>query len=569
MGQILTCHQTGQTVTLMSEIATSGEGTVWATDRSGYLAKIYHKPTPERLSKLEVMVANPPAEPNAHLNHISFAWPQSLLRDRNGQCLGFLLPKIEDGRELLDVYNSRRRKQLGLGIDWHFLHVTALNIAAIVQKIHAEGYVLGDIKPQNILVNNRALPSIIDTDSFQVPSPNGKTYRCPVGSEEFTPPELLRTDLRTVDQTEVHDRFRLAVIFYFLLFGEYPFKGVWTGAGDPPEPVELIQKGYWPYATNSPVQLGPLSISMDIIHPEVRQCFRRCFNQGHIHPESRPSAADWHAALEAAIAELTSCKRQSNHAYSQHYRHCPWCDRANQLGVDVFPGRRRLLTPLVEPLQGLPHAIDNSWKQLSSQVNQTFYHQSRTIANSSNFLNRKWEQLVARAAQASQPLQHWHRAIANSSNFLKANQSSPSAQADRTPQNPTNPNKPIVQILNLSQPSFSKFRVTLILTSLGLIGLTTWHYGSIGGIGNILGLSLWLPFVLFWGVGGALSGNLTTSSRSILAIGIPALGVMDSLVNPQSFWSGGWLVFLLSLYLLSIAFNQEDSTSNDPKQPHP
>ncbi|MHC5718710.1 MAG: serine/threonine protein kinase [Nostoc sp.] len=43
-----------------------------------------------------------------------------------------------------------------------------------------------DIKPQNILVNDRALPSIIDTDSFQVRNPvNGNIYRCPVGSPDY------------------------------------------------------------------------------------------------------------------------------------------------------------------------------------------------------------------------------------------------------------------------------------------------------------------------------------------------------------------------------------------------
>ncbi|MBC1223792.1 hypothetical protein GNF10_22505 [Nostoc sp. UCD121] len=36
------------------------------------------------------------------------------------------------------------------------------------------------VKQQNIVVNDRALPSIIDTDSFQVRNPvNGKIYRCP------------------------------------------------------------------------------------------------------------------------------------------------------------------------------------------------------------------------------------------------------------------------------------------------------------------------------------------------------------------------------------------------------
>ncbi|MDJ0736311.1 MAG: hypothetical protein QNJ47_19980 [Nostocaceae cyanobacterium] len=108
-----------------------------------------------------------------------------------------------------------------------------MNIASIIEAIHAAGYVLGDMKPENILVNNRALPSIIDTDSFQVRHPNNrKVYRCLVGSNGFTPPELIGKDFSIINQTEIHDRFRLAVIIYHLLFGESPFKGKWMGVGD-------------------------------------------------------------------------------------------------------------------------------------------------------------------------------------------------------------------------------------------------------------------------------------------------------------------------------------------------
>jgi DNA-binding helix-hairpin-helix protein with protein kinase domain len=91
-------------------------------------------------------------------------------------------------------------------------------VAAIIQAIHAKGYVLGDIKLENILVNNRGLPTIIDTDSFQVSgSYSGKIYRCLVGSEGFTPAELIGVNIEG-DQTEVHDCFRLGVVIYYSHF---------------------------------------------------------------------------------------------------------------------------------------------------------------------------------------------------------------------------------------------------------------------------------------------------------------------------------------------------------------
>ena len=388
---VLICASTGQSIALVEQIASSGEGTVWKTDRNGYLAKIYHSSHHERVKKLEVMVANPPKDPNSHLNHISFAWPQELLTDRNGSVLGFLMPEIKDAKELLDVYSPLLRKKLKLEVDWYFLFTTALNIASFIQLIHAKGYVLGDIKPQNILVNNRALPSIIDTDSFQVRHPNtGEVYRCLVGTEGFTPVELLEKDFHITDQTEVHDRFRLAVIVYLLLFGAEPFKGKWVEEGDSPAPSELIRQGFWPYAPNSLIQSGPGTIPLDIVHPEIQRCFLRCFNDGHTKPHLRPTAGEWYKALEVAIADLAECDQITNHYYSKSYGKCYWCDRAAQLGVDIFPGVPREPTATVAPSQSKVFAADNV-PELLKQKGKTITVVGRafsTIYNIQNYHNQ-------------------------------------------------------------------------------------------------------------------------------------------------------------------------------------
>ncbi|MBG1271858.1 hypothetical protein F8S12_38550 [Nostoc sp. WHI] len=341
---VLTCASTGKSITLLGEpIANSGEGKVWQTNHNGYLAKIYHDQTPERVQKLAVMIGHRPKEPNSHLNHISFAWPKSVLKDAQGNCMGFLMPEIKEGKELIDIYNPKRRKHLKLEVDWRFLHTTALNIASIIEAIHISGYVLGDIKPQNILVNDRALPSIIDTDSFQVRNPkNSKVYRCSVGSEGFTPPELIDQDFSSIDQTEVHDRFRLAVIIYQLLFGgQTPFAGKWTGVGETPETNEIIRRGLWLYAPNSLIQPVERTITLEIVHPEVQRCFLRCFNDGYKNSNLRPTAGDWVKALRLAVNELTICGKVDSHYYSQTYGKCYWCDRSTKLGIDIFPGFAR------------------------------------------------------------------------------------------------------------------------------------------------------------------------------------------------------------------------------------
>lgn len=333
-----TCASTGQSISLTRQIARSGEGEVWQTNLRGILAKVYHNPTPQRIRKLEVMVAHPPRDPNAEINHVSFAWVKSVLQTHSGQPVGFLMPEISNSVPLLDVYNPSRRQKVLPGFNWLYLHTTAMNIASIIWAIHHAGYVLGDIKPENILVNERALPAIIDTDSFQVRHPQtGEIYHCPVGSEGFTPVELMSQTLTTVEQTEVHDRFRLGIIIYLLLFGDHPFKGKWIGEGDSPLPSELLRQGFWCYAPNSLIQAGPLTIPLEIVHPALQDCFLRCFNEGHRKPELRPTPADWVRALKAARAELVPCKQGKNHWYSKTYGRCYWCDRKANLGIDIFP----------------------------------------------------------------------------------------------------------------------------------------------------------------------------------------------------------------------------------------
>ena len=336
-------HSNNQIIALTKEIANSGEGKVWETNLDGYLAKIYHDPTPARIAKLKVMLANPPADPMLSHNHVSIAWVSDLLKDSNGKYVGFLMPAIANSKPLSSVCNPKLRKRNAEGFNWYYLHVTALNTAWIVRAIHAKGYVLGDIKLENILVNDRAMIAVIDTDSFQVRDTSAKkVYLCTVGSEGFTPPELIGKDFHKVKQSQNQDCFRLGVLIHYLLFGYHPFSGSWTGVGECPEQTELIRQGYWYGGHNSPIRASAATIPLDVVHPKLKKLFLQCFNDGHEQSHLRPSAEDWHNALETAVNDLTACNRIDNHHYSKHYGKCYWCDRADKLGVDIFPGVEKI-----------------------------------------------------------------------------------------------------------------------------------------------------------------------------------------------------------------------------------
>lgn len=378
----LKCSDTGEGINLGNEISNSGEGRIYQTSKAGFLAKIYHTITQDKIDKLEVMVKNPPVDPTRSQGHVSIAWPKCLLQDSYGKNLGFLMPAIGNGQTLINVYNPALREKNAAGFNWVYLHTTAMNIASIVQAIHKNSYVVGDLKPDNLLVTPNACVSIIDTDSFQiVDRRTRKIYRCPVASQEFTPREMFGKDLQKVDRSEFQDSFALGVIIWQLLFGYHPFSGEWSGSGNQPNIDQLIEQGWWMYGSSSQLRPGKLSMPLNIIHPELQQLFRKCFNDGHNKPNARPSAADWETAFGVAIKELTQCSVESGHHYAKSYGKCYWCERKRVIGYDMFATPPGVRQPNVSTKPKAPVSIP----QKVTPPQQVQHPQGKTVKKTDKF----------------------------------------------------------------------------------------------------------------------------------------------------------------------------------------
>jgi formylglycine-generating enzyme required for sulfatase activity len=146
-------------------------------------------------------------------------------------------------------------------------------------------------------------------------------------------------NLADVDQTEVHDRFRLGVVIYYLLFGGPPFRGLWQGGGDSLEQSELIRRGLWPFSGDKLLVPSNTTIPLNILHPDLHALFLRCFNEGHKFPHRRPTAKEWCDTLEAARKEVIRCGKIDTHYYSRRYGKCYWCERFSDLNLDIFASK--------------------------------------------------------------------------------------------------------------------------------------------------------------------------------------------------------------------------------------
>ncbi|GEM_PF-3167691 len=346
-----------QPVNLIKELGGGGEGTVFTTDLTGLVAKRFDYQNPEvipklpqKIEKLKIMLANPPEPPTKNINHPSITWPVDLLKTPNGDIIGYLMPSVENSDTVSKICVPKIRKnpqqysQFNLSeCHWYHLHLTAQNIASVIESLHNKNYIIGDMKPDNILVTKKAIVSIIDTDSFQVPDPiSRKIYPCEVGTPSLVPPEILSIKgikFDTFIQTKEHDYFRLAITIHYLLFGTNPFhQGKWMGQADQPDTNERIKQGLWIYNPNNLYTLVDHVIPLDIVHPEIKQCFLRCFNDGYKNLSARPTGAEWKKALEIAITDLKQCQKEPNHYYSNSYGSCYWCERKNNpnIGSDIF-----------------------------------------------------------------------------------------------------------------------------------------------------------------------------------------------------------------------------------------
>ncbi len=321
----------GKSITLEKQLGSGGEGEVWTVQGSLEVAKIYHPRTikPELERKLKAMVANPPVDEMRVKGHVSIAWPTEVLYG-GGKFAGFLMPMLEKSPTIFTVYNPLKRRQECPGFNWKYLFHTALNLSKAIEAIHYKKYVIGDLNESNVLVKTSALVSVIDTDSFQVQDKNGQVYRCAVGKEDFTPPELVGVPLDKVDRLPEHDYFGLGVlIFRLLMEGYYPFTGILKQNIQLNEPAQYycLKQGAFPYV-NNPLVGPPLGAPpFDILPREVRSLFLRCFVAGHKNLQSRPSPHEWGQVLESAEKNLVACKTNKDHYYSRHLPQCPWCQR--------------------------------------------------------------------------------------------------------------------------------------------------------------------------------------------------------------------------------------------------
>ena len=150
-------------------------GKVFAiADMPRKVAKIFHerqKSNTNRL-KLEAMVMNNPNIPSVMANgveYVQIAWPEAILEDDEGYCVGYLMPFINTSEAVsLDhLMQGAVRAKLGLSDKYSYRVMAAYNVALMVASLHRYGHYIIDLKPANVSIYKKTMTvAMFDCDGF-------------------------------------------------------------------------------------------------------------------------------------------------------------------------------------------------------------------------------------------------------------------------------------------------------------------------------------------------------------------------------------------------------------------
>lgn len=326
-------------------LQSGGEADVYRVLGDGnVLLKIYKKePNGPDIERVDELIAR---KTPVLLDHA--AWPLRRVRITGRTAL--LIPFMQDAEQIHALYDPISRVRKFPGTDWIFAVRVAQRLAAACAAVHQAGIVLADISEKNVLVDLKGNPTLIDCDSF-VFAGRGLKSASLTYSEGFLPPELPVKRLGEIPRQPNHDNYALAKLIFKLLFqGRDPLALVPGPTTTQVRVFTFDREGYG---------LPPASednLALEDIPREIAELFMRVFatelvkRQPDVTPPSRPTAAEWAAALARMVQQMRPCPNVDSHSQIGHDSPCPWCLRAaKRPEFDVFRDDRPSPVTMTEP----------------------------------------------------------------------------------------------------------------------------------------------------------------------------------------------------------------------------
>lgn len=326
---------TKEAIRLEKRLNNGAEGMVFYTDKSDRVAKIFHKDmiTPLRWSKLSRMIT-------MGIKSDGICWPQDLLFNGgvpvgNTMILGQgkTLNNVFDGPEaILDSFPNWKRVDV---VD------TAINLLEEYAYLHMHDVLAGDIQLKNAMIKSSKQVYIIDMDSSQIGN-----LPCPVGTEEFTNPDLWGKNFSNFLREYRDEDYALSILVFSVLFcGQHPYA---SRHGKDTLREEILDKNF-PYkldnSTNEFIPKGGYEFIWKALPEDLRFLCCDSFALGQKH-----ELLEWYNALLSYKADLDNKKFTDMDSYElfpkMNYKKTvieqpldkPTISQADDLGATVFTG---------------------------------------------------------------------------------------------------------------------------------------------------------------------------------------------------------------------------------------
>ena len=309
----------GTKVSLLNEIGKGGEGAVYETN-TPYIAKIYfpHKITHRIAEKIKLMISR-------KVVFEGICFPVEILLNAHNEFVGYLMPKAKGyqlqktmfSKPLLQKYfpNFKKRDMIEI----------CITILKKIEFLHSINVILGDINPNNILVVSPSEIYFVDTDSYQI-----EDFPCPVGTINFTAPEIQGKKYNSFLRSMGNEKFAVATLLFMIML---PGKPPYSQQGGE-SPAENIKNGNFPYAfkgkSSGKVPDGSWRYMWSHLHFKLKEAFYGTFtkNEQYNDKHHRLSATQW-------LQIFNTYKKELNYMLT-----------IDAMSNDIFPSRHKKIKKL-------------------------------------------------------------------------------------------------------------------------------------------------------------------------------------------------------------------------------
>ena len=289
----------GKNITLDIQLGKGAGGTIYSIKGTNKVAKVIHTHliTPQMAVTITVMVqafksgyvTNTMQWDDGSVTQV-FTWPEELLYF-NGKFCGFIREDIGSNKEFIDLGVIIRDSYYG-NEDWKPFskdknkHILAQRIAIVFSKFFSNRkYQNGDIKPQNIMVNKKGFPTIIDIDNISIRTNNGWIHPC----KKMGTPNYMSPDWSEKPKDLYSDYFSIAIIIYELFFFIHPYDGT---SQQEMRRHDAIKANLYVDGPNRSqyIKIPPEHSKLNLLPKEFRTLFRRAFS---LNTKGRPTPEEW------------------------------------------------------------------------------------------------------------------------------------------------------------------------------------------------------------------------------------------------------------------------------------